>query len=356
MDSLKKQASQRTQASKPTLETCCTTVVTWSELLEDAGNCRQTTHQVLDHNPLSDSLLSEKQKLRVALDWAQSFLSSTSDYPRETCRAATLKLTDIIHRETERTSATHQYSSSDKFNRSVNCTVRPDKGLGRKGTLEKVCQLEPLNYENSEQNNYLSRHKSSSHDAPPILFTLGRDDVSCLQYRETFDDFKSRELQLSTTKPTPSRVNSSTSAEHKSNPRHYTNISETFPSDAATCYKGATSCWSDTSKESRGAVSIPERLLKNSDSIDVIYESARSKEQLGNQKELKKEVEKTKVEEEKIEDGRREEDDGKLQEEFRSAFVASTYENMRYSEPEKRQEQMVKTENKTVWINCITSG
>lgn len=347
MDTFEKQGSQRTEASKPTLETHCTTVVrrAVSDLLEDAGNCRQTIHQVLDLHPLSVSLFSEQQKLRVVLDWAQSFLTRTSDFHHEICRADSLKLADTIHRETEKTSPTYKYSSSAKYNHPVNCTAGSDEVLERRGTTEEVCQLEPLNYKNSEQNNYLSSYKCPSQEAPHILFTSGRHYVTWTEYRET-EGFKSRELQLSTSKQTPSHDSCTTDREHTSNHKHHTNISDsrsnqTFTSDAATCLiKGATSCWSNASKESRGAVSTSKILLKNNDSTDMIYERAQSKE-------LKKEVEE--VEEEKIEDGRMEEYYGKLHKEF----VVYTNDNTKtdlwphdsYSEPEKIHEQMAKTAN-----------
>ncbi|XP_026198813.1 lysine-specific demethylase 2B-like [Anabas testudineus] len=58
-----------------------------SEHMEDAGNWRQSIHQEWNLHPLSDSLYSEQQKLRVVLDWAHSFLSSTSEVNSESCRA-----------------------------------------------------------------------------------------------------------------------------------------------------------------------------------------------------------------------------------------------------------------------------
>lgn len=205
--------------------------------------------------------------------------------------------------------------------------------------MEKVCQLEPLNYKNSEQNNYLSRYKSPSQEAPHILFTSGRDDVTWPEYRET-EDFKSSELQLSTIKKELSHVNCRTSGEHTSNHRHHTNISEsrsnqTFTSDAATCLiKGATSCWSNASRENS------KILLKNNDATDLIYERDQSKELSENQKDLKKEAEKMKVEEAKIDNG---EDYERRHKESSPAFVV--YDSTSYSEPERIHEQMAKTAN-----------
>lgn len=67
------------QGATPASEETHRATVAGRELLEDAGNRTQSIHQVMKLFPLSDSLVSEQQKLRVVLDWAHSFLSSGSD-------------------------------------------------------------------------------------------------------------------------------------------------------------------------------------------------------------------------------------------------------------------------------------
>uniref|UniRef100_UPI003AAAFE56 uncharacterized protein n=1 Tax=Centroberyx gerrardi TaxID=166262 RepID=UPI003AAAFE56 len=47
-----------------------------SKCLEESGNCRQDINQDLNPHLLDDSLFTEQQKLRHALDWAHSFLDS----------------------------------------------------------------------------------------------------------------------------------------------------------------------------------------------------------------------------------------------------------------------------------------
>lgn len=53
---------------------------------EDSGNCRNT-RQELNLNHPCESLFSEQQKLRHALDWAHRFLSGDLEVHQEFCRA-----------------------------------------------------------------------------------------------------------------------------------------------------------------------------------------------------------------------------------------------------------------------------
>lgn len=330
MDTLEKQESQRTQASN-TLEIDFTTRNThaMSEHMEDAGNWRQSIHQEWNLHPLIDSLYSEQQKLRVVLDWAHSFLSSTSEVNSESCRADGLKLADTIHRETEPTGPTSKCSFSANYNYPVTCSAVSNEVLKRRGSTEKVCQLEPSNYRSSEQNNLLSGCKSPSQEALHTLFSSGRDDVTWPEYRET-ENWKSREPQHSTSKQTSSHNNHRTGRQHTSASDISSN--QTFSSDAATrLIKAGVSCWSDARKDSAGAVSTSK--MYNSDSTDGIHDRARSKRELtGNQKAL----EEMEVEEERTEDGSMEESIGKSG----SAFVVYTNDNVSYSEPQKIREQM----------------
>lgn len=353
MDTFENQESQRaTQASNTTKETHCTTTVTCavSELLEDAGNCRQSIHQVLNPHPLGDSLFSEQQKLRVALDWAHSFLSSRSDFHDKICRTESLKLADTQQRETE-TPPTYKCSSSAINKHSFSCTEGGTEVLDQRGTTEKVWQLELSNYTNSEQNNYLSRHKPPSQEDLLILFTSGRDDVASPENRQT-EELKSLELQQTTSKQTPSHHNCRTSKVHTSNHRHHLNLSDsssnqTFTLDAATSLiKGATSCWSSASKTSTAAVSTTKMSLKNNYSTDTIYERAQSEGELsGNKKGLRNKLEKIKPEKEKTEDGWMEENENKMCRESSSVSVACTNNNLSHSEPERISEQTAKTAN-----------
>ncbi|KAK2837173.1 hypothetical protein Q5P01_014385 [Channa striata] len=136
----KQQAKNRSNTSTTTMETHHSTAVghVLSELLEDPGNCRPSVHQALDHHCLSDSVFSERQKLRVVLDWAHSFLGSGSEVRHELCTANNLKLADKKQKETAKTSCKHSFSA--KLSHPDSCTAGYNE---ERVTAVKVWHLDP---------------------------------------------------------------------------------------------------------------------------------------------------------------------------------------------------------------------
>ncbi|XP_056233224.1 uncharacterized protein LOC130170105 isoform X2 [Seriola aureovittata] len=290
-----------------------------SELLEDAGNCREDIKQEVNLNLLSDSLFSEQQKLRHALDWAHRFLSSGSEVYHELCRADSLIFADEKHeKKREKEKRSYNHPSAAKYHRPVFCPAGTDEVFEGGSTLEK---LKPSNYMNSEQNNFLCRRKPPLQEDLHISFsfTQGRDEVTWPENRET-ENMKSMGLQRTTNKQTPTHGDCRTSRLHICNQTHQTNISdssanETLASDAATSLiKETYSCWCDViGKKSTvfGDVTTLKPLLQSRDSTDVIYKAM-------------VEVEKEKT------DARLKENDGNMHSEHESN---SSF--MSHSEPEK---------------------
>ncbi|XP_050931187.1 uncharacterized protein LOC127138956 [Lates calcarifer] len=299
-----------------------------SELLEDAGNCRQNTSQELNLHPLSDSLFSEQQKLRHVLGWVHRFLSNGSEVYHEFCRADSLILAneqDEKKREAERGSHTFKHSSPGSNE------VLEGRSTG------KVWQLKPSDNKNSEQNNSLSGYKPSLQDDLyiPLSFTPGRDE----------EIWPEMQLKRTTNKQTCCQDNCRASKLHISNQRHQTNISDSstnqmLASDAAArLIKDSASCWSNVSYKKSpvfDAVSSLEPLL---DSIDIIE----------NQKELRNADEGMLEVEKETTDARLEGNDGRMHKghESSSAFRVYANGNVSHTEPEKITRQMAKTANPT---------
>lgn len=128
------------------------------ELLEDAGNCRQSANQERRLHFLSDSLFSEQQKLRHVLDWAENVLHSRSEVCSQICRADSLILADLTHRGSERMPPECKHLSTDKYHQPVSCAAGDSEVFGGL-----------LNFGNGEQYTYPCMYK------PPLCLSENRE-------------------------------------------------------------------------------------------------------------------------------------------------------------------------------------
>lgn len=307
---------------------------TVSELLEDTGNCKPIMNQELSLHRLSTSLFSEQRKLKHALDWAQSFLSSDSEIHHDLCRADSLILADEELRETQKKSPACEHSSADKYHHPRSCTTGADevfrregaRGGGRGGIMGKVWHPEPSNYENSGSSNHVSAYKSpfSGDSCIPFFLSAERADVSWSDYRETLEHIKSIK-QDATNKQTPNQDTDKTSDLLIPNQRQQTYLSarktnQTFASDATGLIKDSTSCWSNTRHKKTMVQS--ERDISG-------HEMEMSKVKAEGKVGTKKEAVRM----------------GTLNEDQDFAFMTCVMNDSSNSEPEKTQEQMEKSSN-----------
>ncbi|XP_044053271.1 uncharacterized protein LOC122876706 isoform X2 [Siniperca chuatsi] len=338
------------QTANPSMETHPITRAgqTASDLLEDSGNCRQ----IINPELLSDSLFSEQQKLRRVLDWAHTFLSSGSEVHHEFCRADSLILANNEQTETQKNSPAYKQSSVAKYQHPVSCTAGGSGVFG----LEKVWQLEPSNYVNSESKNDLCAYKPPFPDDPCIPFscTPGRDEVTQPDDRETPENVTSMELLDATNKQTCSQDNNCrTSSLFISNQRQCTNLSDRntnqmLASDGVKCLiKESTSCWSDTRHKMSTMLKLSYKTAQSESDIsghEMELSRVKAEEgKVGSRKEVVKE---------KTEDARMGERKGRVNEEqeYSSEFAVFAKNNISNGAPEGTQEQIEKTSNLS--FNC----
>ncbi|XP_068994409.1 uncharacterized protein [Embiotoca jacksoni] len=319
-----------------------------SDLPEDAGNCRQSISQELSLHLLSDSLFSERQKLRHVLDLADSFIRSSSEVCHEFCRADSLIQTDVKHRGTEKRSPEHPPAA--KYYDPVSCAAGGNEVFEGRGSLEKVWQRESSNY------NYFCRLPFPYDLHFPFSFSPAKDEETWPQNGET-ENMKNMELQLTTKKQTPSQNNCITSRLQVSNQRLNTDISlsstnQTLASDdEKQLIKESTSSGSTAIHKMStvfGAVSTLKPLLKSNDFTDMIPKTAgaQSKGVPENQKEVRKAAEEMEDnKKEKIEDDRIEQYCGKMHEEqeSHSDLVVHAQNKTSHSELETIPVQMAKS-------------
>ncbi len=299
------------QAANPTMEKRHVTRTghAVSELLEDSGNCRQIINQELSLCLLSDSLFSERQKLRHALDWAHSFLSSDSEVHHQFCSADSSILVDDVQIK----SPACEHSSAAKWHHPVSCAAGGNKVFGGGGRITE-----------NASNDHLCAYKPPFADDPCIPFSFTP------KYRETSENMKSMKPQDVPSKQIPSHDNNCrTNGLFISDQRQRTTLSDrdanqTLASDVATCSIKTSTVSGTTSN------------------LKLNYKTAGAQSEggiSGHQTELSK----VKVEEKagtKKEVMRRSERNAEVneEEEYSSAFAMCAENNIRHSEPEKAQE------------------
>lgn len=229
---------------------------TVSELLKDSGNCRQINNQELSLRPLSDSLLSERQKLRHVLNWAHSFLSSGSEIHREFCRADSLMLVSKEQRDIEKKTSTWKHSSAAENHHFVSCGAGGSEVFWGEvgGREETVWHREPSNYENTEFNKLLCGNKSFM-DEPciPLSFTPGADVITLIKFRETPKKMNNIKLQDANDEQTCRRSNPFESNQRQSSNFSDGNTSQTpaVESETSLCKKITSCCSNACHKRSR---------------------------------------------------------------------------------------------------------
>lgn len=170
-----------------------------SQLLQDSGNSRQLVDEQLHR--LSDSICSERRKLRQVLDWAHSFLSTGSPAHHDMCRADSLTVTD--EREIQKNSPVPEDSFTAKHQPNISCSTAGNQRLiGGGGSAQNVWQLKPTNYESSECNKPFC---SSDEPCISFSFTPGRDEITWPENRETPENIKLKKRQKAANKQTPSQ-------------------------------------------------------------------------------------------------------------------------------------------------------
>ncbi|KAI3372794.1 hypothetical protein L3Q82_023253 [Scortum barcoo] len=198
-NAMDKHEPQRTfQAANPAVEKCPVTEAerSASELLEDSGNWRQIIDRdiVIPHL-LSDSLVSEQQKLRHVLDWAHSFLSSDSEVHHELCRADS----SVLAGDEQKKSPACERSSAAKCHQLLSCGAGGNQLFGGRGgrSMEKSIT------------NHLCAHNPPLPYDPciPLSFTSSRDEAMWPQSKETPEIMKNIKPTDATNKQTPSQDN-----------------------------------------------------------------------------------------------------------------------------------------------------
>ncbi|XP_054867736.1 uncharacterized protein LOC111567415 [Amphiprion ocellaris] len=309
-----------------------------SDLLEDAGNCRQSVNQEL--HLLSDSLFSEQHKLSHALDWAERFLHNGSEVYNEFCRADSLILADVKQGETDRRSPAYKHLSAAKYHHAVSCAVGNDEVHGG-GDLEKFWQPGSSNSKNNEQNNYLCRYKPSFPCDLDIPFTFSprKNEETWPENRE---DMKSIEPEHTTHQQTVCQDYCKTSRLHVSNQRQHIDVSDSNTNPAAHFIKESSSSRSNASHKKSTAFGAVTTFKPKSNSFTyMIYKTSGAqmeREMTENQKGFRKEVEEMEQDEkEKAGDDTMEEIYGRMHklQGSSSDFDMYSHHKMSHSAPKK---------------------